>query len=58
MIKKIKNLWDGCQEAHVLSEASLVLEGGSVVEFVDVRGHTSMHSLSRQTNLSGRQFTI
>ena len=40
MIKKIKNLWDGGQEAHVLGEASLVLEGGGVVEFIDVRGHT------------------
>ena len=53
MIKKIKNLWDGCQEAHVLGEASLVLEGGSVVEFVYVRGHTSpFHSfMQKQTFL-------
>ena len=52
MINKIKNLWDGCQEAHVLGEASLVLEGGSVVEFVDVRGHSSFHSsMQKQTFL-------
>ena len=48
----LKNLRDGGQEAHVLGEASLVLEGGGVVEFVYVRGHTSpFHFLGKQTFL-------
>ena len=37
------NLRDRCQEAHILSKASLVLECGGVVEVIDVSHSLPSH---------------